>query len=167
MADKQFVMGIFKDEGPVIKALDGLKQSNWSIHRVYSPYPSHSILDTMNLKKSKVGYFTLAGGILGFLLGFGLSIHTASQWQLIVSGKPIIALVPFFIVGFECTILFGVFGTVLGLLTQARLPRIRMPEHYDPAFSGDHFGVLASCDAADTEGLVAFFQKTGADAKPV
>lgn len=167
MAAKQFVMGVFKDEGPVVKALAGLKQSNWSIHRVYSPYPSHSIDDLLKLRKSKVGYFVLVGGILGFLFGFGLSIYTANQWQLIVSGKPVIALVPFFIVGFECTILFAVLGNVLGLLTQARLPRFRLPEHYDPAFTADRFGVLASCETVETEGLVAFFEKAGGEAKPV
>ncbi len=64
-------------------------------------------------------------------------------------------------------VLFGVFGNVLGLLTQARLPRFRRPEHYDPGFSGERFGVLASCDTGETEGLVAFFQKAGGEAKPV
>ncbi|MEE8400363.1 MAG: DUF3341 domain-containing protein [Desulfobacterales bacterium] len=171
MADRQFVVGIFKEEGPVVKALEGLKWYNGSLHHVYGPYPSHSIHrsadDLLGRKKSKVGSFTLVGGILGFLLGFGLSIYTASQWQLIVSGKPIVALVPFFIVGFECTILFGILGNVLGLLTQARLPRFKMPEYYNPLFTGDHFGVVASCETADMQGLMAFFRETGGEAKPV
>ena len=159
-------MGVFEEEKQVVHTLDRLNQSGFRLHQVYSPYPSHPILNHLNLKQSRVGYFTLIGGILGFLIGFGLSIYTASQWRLIVSGKPVIALIPFFIVGFECTILFGVFGNIIGMLTQARLPRFRMPEYYDSRFTGHHYGILASCDDEDMEGLVTFFQNNGGEAKP-
>lgn len=154
-------MGTFTDENRVVDTLEALKQSDWRLHRVYSPYPSHPILKAMELKQSLVGYFTLIGGIMGFFIGFGLAIYTAGQWSLIVSGKPVTALVSFFIVGFECTILFGVFGNIIGLLTQARLPRFRKSIHYDPKFSADHFGILVSCDETIREDIVSFFQSHG------
>ena len=92
-----------------------------------------------------MGYFTLAGGIIGFFSGIGLAIYTALQWNLIVSGKPVVALIPFLIVGFEFTILFAVFGNVLGLLFQTNLPEFQSLRIYDPRCSGEHFGILASC----------------------
>lgn len=156
MAAEQFVMGTFTDEDKVVDTLRALKQSGGRLHRVYSPYPSHAILQAMGLKQSCVGYFTLIGGIMGFFIGFGLAIYTAGQWSLIVSGKPVTALVPFFIVGFECTILFGVIGNVLGFLTQARLPRFRKSAHYDPKFSADHFGIVVSCEETDRNRIVSF-----------
>jgi len=49
-----------------------------------------------------------------FFLGNSLAVYTSLQWSLIVSGKPVAALVPYFIVGFEFTILFAVFGNIVG-----------------------------------------------------
>jgi hypothetical protein len=109
-----------------------------------------------------VGWFTLAGGLTGFFTGFLLAAFTASRWSLIVGGKPVVALVPFFIVGFEFTILFAVFGNVLGLISQARLPRFETPTHYNERFTGDRFGVLASCGSDEQEALTRFFEENGA-----
>jgi hypothetical protein len=161
------VMGLFTDENQAISAIRDIKDSPWPMHRVHSPIPSHKIADALELKKSKVGYFTLAGGITGFFAGFLLAVFTASQWHLIVSGKPVISLVPFFIVGFEFTILFAVFGNVVGLIHQMRLPEYKGLEQYDPRCSGDCFGVTASCKAEGLEELKHFFQSKGGEVKVI
>ena len=161
MGTEYRVMGLFTDEARAVSAIEAIKDSPWPLRRVHSPVPSHKISDTLGLKKSKVGYFTLAGGIIGFFAGFLLAASTASQWNLIVSGKPVIALVPFFIVGFEFTILFAIFGNVAGLIHQMQLPGFKGLEEYDPRCSGEHFGILASCQASDLEGLVTFFKTKG------
>jgi len=122
-------------------------------------------MQALKLKKSKVGWFTLCGGILGFLAGFGLAAFTATRWNLIVSGKPIMAIIPFVVVGFEATILFAVFGNVIGLLTQMRLPNDVWLKYYDPRCSGEHFGVLAACQTNQEEGLEDFFRQRGAEVK--
>jgi molybdopterin-containing oxidoreductase family membrane subunit len=49
-------------------------------------------------------------------------------------------LIPFVIVGFEFTVLFAVFGNVIGLLTCMRLPDYKGLDIYDPRCSGEHFG---------------------------
>ncbi len=108
-----------------------------------------------------IGWFTLAGGIIGFVAGFSLAIFTSVQWELIVGGKPVIALIPFVIVGFEGTILLAVFGNIIGLLTQMRIPSDKWLKHYDSRCSGDHFGVLASCEPGQLDGLKDFFQQQG------
>jgi len=165
MQGKKYIMGLFKDEDQVVSTLAALKASTYSFQRVHSPIPSHKIMAALNLRKSRVGWFTLAGGILGFFSGFALAIFCSVQWNLIVSGKPIISLIPFFIVGFEFTILFAVFGNVIGLLTQTRLPSLKGMGYYDPRCSGEHFGVLAACEPVQQEGLKQFFQKNGAEVR--
>jgi hypothetical protein len=150
----------------VIDTLEALRAAPWSVVRVHGPIPNHKIADALKLPKSKVGYFTLAGGIIGFFTGFLFAAYTSVQWELIVSGKPVVALVPFFIVGFEFTILFSVFGNVLGLISQARLPRFDTYADYDPRFSGDRFGVLASCRAGERGGLTDLLKSQGAEIKP-
>ena len=164
-ADTISIMGIFASERRAASAIDGLRETPWTIERVHSPIPSHEIEHALEPPKSKVGWFTLAGGITGFFTGFLLAAFTATRWSMIVSGKPVVALVPFFIVGFEFTILFAVFGNVLGLISQARLPRFGMVTDYDPRFSGDRFGVLASCHSGEQGGLSEFFKSQGAEIK--
>jgi hypothetical protein len=165
MGPERYLMGLFKDEDQVVAAVNELKASSYSFHRVNSPFPSHKIMDALNLKKSMVGWFTLVGGMIGLVGGFALAIFTSVQWNLIVSGKPIVAIIPFVIVGFEATILCAVFGNILGLLTQMRLPSNKSMKYYDPRCSGEYFGVLASCEANQENGLNDFFRQQGAEVR--
>ena len=167
MVTDRHVFSVFPDEDKTISAIRGMDGSPWRLERVHSPFPSHKIMAALNLKKSPVGYFTLVGGILGFLTGIGLAIFTAVQWHLIVSGKPVVAWFPFIIVGFEFTILFSVFGNVLGLLVCGDLPDFQGVKRYDSRCSGEHFGILAACREGEEEALVDFFRKRGGEAKVI
>ena len=164
-ADTVSIMGIFASENGAADAIDRLRETPYTIERVHSPIPSHAIEEVLEMPKSRVGWFTLAGGITGFFIGFLLAAFTATRWSLIVSGKPVVALVPFFIVGFEFTILFAVFGNVLGLISQARLPRFKPVPGYDERFTGDRFGVMARCASHEKEKLTRFFEESGAETK--
>ena len=163
MAEQRAVMGVFKDEERVAKAVQALRDTSWTLQRVFSPFPSKRIGEALHLKTSPVGYFTLGGAILGFVGGFVLSVYTASEWNLIVSGKPVIAWVPFLIVAFEFTVLFAVFGNVIGLLIHSRLPEFETLQQYDPRCSGEHFGILATCSEGEEERLAAFFHEWGGE----
>jgi len=82
--------------------------------------------------------------------------------SIMVSGKPVMSLVPFFIVGFEFTILFAVFGNVIGLIHQMQLPCYKNLAVYDERCSGQHYGVVAACGPDEHEALAAFFKDRGA-----
>lgn len=166
MTGESRVVGLFTDAEQVVGALKAFKDSPWSVRRVYSPIPHHKIAEALKLPRSRVGYFTLVGGIIGFFTGFLLAAYTSIQWDLIVGGKPIVALVPFFIVGFEFTILFSVFGNVLGLINVSRLPDTSPPADYDPRCSGDHYGIVAACPPDNRDALAAFLKERGADVSP-
>jgi hypothetical protein len=166
MADRAYVMGLFESEHRAADVIGELKAGPWRLDRVHSPIPSETLSDALNLKKSPVGYFTLIGGIIGFFFGFLLAIFTATRWNIIVGGKPIVALVPFFIVGFEFTVLFAVFGNVIGMITQSGLPNWKgATTVYDERLSGRHYGVLASCERQDEAELIRFFEQKGGEAR--
>jgi molybdopterin-containing oxidoreductase family membrane subunit len=162
--NEKLIMGVFPDEEKAVSAIEALKPLSWKLDQVHSPFPSHKILEALKLKKSRVGYFTLAGGVLGFFFGLALAIFTAMRWGLIVSGKPIVSMIPFFIVGFEFTILFSVLGNVVGLIILNRLPDYEGLKKYDPRFSSDHFGIVASCEAGEQEKLSDLFRTHGGEA---
>ena len=160
--DKKKIMGLFETEADAVSAIADMQAQGWAIERVHSPIPSERIPKALGMRKSRVGWFTLAGGITGFFTGFLLAAFTATRWSLIVSGKPIVALVPFFIVGFEFTILFAVFGNVIGLITQANLPKFNYSQDYAPECSADQYGILAACGPEKSDELEAFFTERGA-----
>ena len=165
MTAKRYVMGLFENEDQAVEAVNELKTSAFQLQQVHSPIPSHKLSHALDIKKSRVGYFTLVGGILGLFTGFGLASYTAIEWNLIVSGKPIVALIPFFIVGFEFTILFAVFGNVIGMLALTGLPRLKLPDTYDPRCSSTHFGIVASCALSEEDHLTDFFQQKGGEVR--
>ena len=165
MAEQPSVLGVFKDEKSVAAAVKALQDTSWTLQRVFSPFPSKRIGEVLRLKTSPIGYYTLAGAVLGFLSGFALSVYTASEWNLIVSGKPVIAWVSFLIVAFEFTVLFAVFGNIAGLIIHSRLPEFETLRHYDPRCSGEHFGILATCRQGEEESLAAFFHDRGGESR--
>jgi hypothetical protein len=162
---RRYLIGSFRDEDQAVSAIEALKKSPWKLDRVHSPFPSHRISDALKVKKSRVGYFTLFGGIIGLFTGFALATYSAVQWNLIVSGKPVVALIPFLIVGFEFTILFAVLGNVIGLLSQGRLPEFETLKTYDPRFSGEYFGIVATCREGEQQELMDFLKNRGGEVK--
>jgi molybdopterin-containing oxidoreductase family membrane subunit len=165
MKPEKQVLGLFRDESFTAAAVEALAKTSWEVTDVHSPIRSDRILRALKVKKSKVGYFTLAGGIIGFFSGIGLAMYTGLQWKLIVSGKPVLAWIPYLIVGFEFTVLFAVLGNIVGLITQTRLPEYRSMRTYDPLCSGEHYGILASCPEGQQEALITFFREKGGEAK--
>ena len=165
MTDRQFVMGIFRNEGQAVAAVESLTDSPFRIEKVHSPIPSHRLSHALKSKKSRVGWYTLIGGIIGFFFGFALASFTALRWGIIVGGKPVVSLVPFLIVGFEFTVLFAVFGNIIGFLFQTDLPRFDWATHYDERVSGEHFGILATCEPSQQENLERLFETQGAEVR--
>jgi hypothetical protein len=165
MNDERIVIGVFERQDDAAAAVKAVEGSVFRLLKVNMPFSSHKIMDAMKLKKSRAGYFTLAGGIFGFFSGILLAAFTAERWGLIVSGKPVFAFIPFLIVGFEFTILFAVFGNLLGFLFFAKMPRFSEPQHYDVRFSGGHFGILASCRPGEEDELKRLFEERGGEAR--
>lgn len=167
MGNDRLILARFRDEAAAEATVRALADGPWSVRQVFSPVPSHRLLKAVGAKKSAVGWFTLAGGIIGFFSGFALAAFTASQWNLIVSGKPILSWVPFVIVGFEFTILFAVFGNVVGLITQTRLPDMTAYRELDPGCTGDQYGILADCPIDRTQDLMDRFIQLGGEPRIV
>ena len=110
-----------------------------------------------------VRYFTLAGGILGILSGFGLGFYTSMQWNLIVSGKPVSPIPPYIIIAFEFCILIGVFFNLGAVLLFSRIPWFRLKNYYDPRFSEDRYGAVILCDEPEKEKVREILTKAGAE----
>lgn len=163
MARRRALMGIFSYLDDLLASIEEMKKARVKIHTVYSPMARHEIQEALGLKPSPVRFFTLLGAVLGFVLGVSLAVYAGLQWEFITSGKPVMAWIPFMIVGFEFTILFGIFGNLAGVLINGRMPRFRLPDHYDPRFTQDRFGVLAFCTEEEREAVSRLMKEAGAE----
>ncbi len=162
MTRKHSLLGTFSHLDELLDALGKARERGLHVDTVYSPCPRHEILEAMSAKPSSVRFFTLTGGILGVLTGVGLVIYTCLQWKFIVSGKPVVPLVPAVVVGFEFCILFSVLFTITGLLFKTRLPKLRLPAHYRERLSQDEFGLLLVCAPEESQAASQFLTEAGA-----
>jgi Protein of unknown function (DUF3341) len=164
MARKLAVVGIFAYLDELLSAVKNLRKEEISISTVYSPMRSEEIREALGKPALGPGrFFTLAGGILGLLTGISLAWYTTAQWRFIVGGKPQIPVIPTVIPAFEFFILLSVIGTLAGLMFMNRMPKLRLPKHYDKRFSQDRFGILIYCTDANCEQVSSMLEKLGAE----
>ena len=134
-----------------------LKSRGFEDLTTYAPAPFEEIEEAEDPKPSGVRAFTLIGGLVGVVTGFGIQIWMSMDWPIKIAGKNIAAIPPMWIIGFELTILFGGILTVIGLVILGGLYPRPLDEHYSPRFSAEEFGVVVKCedrDVAEVESLM-------------
>jgi molybdopterin-containing oxidoreductase family membrane subunit len=160
-ADAIIVTGLYNTQEETLAAVKKIQEKGFEVREVHSPIPSDALARALGRKKSRIGWFTLTGGIIGFFSGFALAVFTSTRWDLIVSGKPIISWIPFFVIAFEFTILFAVLGNVLGIVTQVGLPDPDYEKNYDPECSGSMYGIEVASTPEDADSLRDLLDHTG------
>ncbi len=164
MARKPARLGVFADMCDLLSAIAALRKEGIEIAATYSPFRSGEIREALGESPLGPGrYYTLVGGIVGILTGIFLAVYTAAQWRFIVGGKYPIPYVPTVIPAFEFFILISVFFTLGGMLFLNRLPRLRLPAHYDKRFSQDRFGILVYCIEENKDQISNILKNSGAE----
>jgi molybdopterin-containing oxidoreductase family membrane subunit len=141
----QGVLGVFPYLDSAVTAIRQLRQAGFRDLTVYTPVPRHELEEVLAPRESPIRLFTIAGGLLGCLTGYGFTAFTSLDWPIVVGGKPLFHMIPYTIIAFELTVLFGALATVLGLFINARLPRVALETVYDPRFTNDTIGVFVHC----------------------
>ncbi|MBZ5586310.1 MAG: DUF3341 domain-containing protein [Acidobacteriia bacterium] len=157
------VIGFYADLTTLLDALELAKAQGCREVRTISPVPLPEAEQILGGKPSPVRRFALAGGLTGFLVGWALTIGSVEHYPLIVGGKPLVSLTPFGVVAYICTILFGALFTVVGMLINARLPKIQVGRGYDPRLTGNRFGLQVICGQAEVEKIQEKLLGTGAE----
>lgn len=129
------ILAEFPDPGALVHAAERIRSEGYRHFDTHSPFPIHGMDRAMGMGQSKVGYFTLGGGITGFALAYWLQWWTGGvDYPLNISGKPFFAVEPSIPIMFELTVLFSAFGAVIGMLALNGLPR-----PYNPLFYSRNF----------------------------
>lgn len=156
------VVGHFDQLDRFLAAIRELRASGLDNMRVASPVPHHEIDEALGRRESPVRVFALVGGIIGAIFGLGLTINTSIGYPHITGGKPIVSMPAFIVIAFELTILFGAIGTLLGLLVNARFPRLHIGPAFHPRFCRDQFGLFVFCAPDEIESTAQILRKAGA-----
>ncbi|MEK7408575.1 MAG: DUF3341 domain-containing protein [Acidobacteriota bacterium] len=156
-------IGFFADLDSLLGAVRAARAARWGEVRTISPIPLPEVDEALGARPSPVRRFTLAGALVGFLLGWALTIGAAEHYPIIVGGKPLVSITPFGVVAYVCTILFGALFTVAGMLINARLPKIQVGRGYDPRLTGNRFGLQVICREEEIEAVRKKLIELGAE----
>lgn len=114
----------------VLGVARAIRDAGYQLWDAITPFPVHGLDKAMGIKRSKIPYLTLAGGLTGFCTGVLMVWYmNAYDYPLIVGGKPFFSPIFPFPVFYELTILFAAFGTFFGMFFMNRLP-----QHHHPIF---------------------------------
>jgi hypothetical protein len=159
------VLAVFGHLDATVEAIQKLKAGGHGDElTVYSPIPRHELESAIAQPTSPVRMWTLIGGMTGCGIGAWLTLYMSYDWPIQVGGKPIGSILPYAIIMFEMTVLFGALTTILGLVFNALLAsRHQGTIAYDPRFTNDKFGIFVPAAAADASSVEALLKGAGAE----
>src|SRR5665213_1508490 len=129
------VMAEFETPGDLVAAARRVREAGLRKFDAYSPYPIHELDEAMDLHDNRVSLYTLIGGIVGGIGGFGLcSWVEAVALPLNIGGRPLVSVPMFIPITFELTILIGGLTAAISMIMLNGLP---MPYH--PVFNVERF----------------------------
>jgi Ni/Fe-hydrogenase subunit HybB-like protein len=152
----------FETPGALFRACRKLRGLGFTRYDAHSPFPVHGLDKVMGLSRSNVSLFVLVMGLGGAVLGMGVQWWVSGvAYPLIISAKPFFSWPAFVPVTFECGILGGAFGSILGLFWCSGLPRLHHPLFRSQRFervTDDRFFVSIEPDDSnlneETQGLL-------------
>lgn len=150
-APRYGLLAEFATAADVLHAAALVRDEGYTRWDVFTPFPVHGMDEAMGLGRSKVGWFTFVGGATGFTLGM-LMIWwmNAYDYPLIVGGKPLFSPIPAFPIAYELTILLAAFGSLGGMLSLNRLPRLHHPLFNSERFrKATHDGFFIAIETSD------------------
>ena len=135
--------------------------------QVLSPCPRHEIEHALGDPQTRLPFIALIFGALGCLTGYSFPAWTASDWVLPVGGKPLLAIPPFTIIGFELTIMFTALFTLAGMILLIAIDSLRYPlpkgvKQYT-RFQRDRFGLVVPCEPTQTHDFENLLKAHGAE----
>ena len=161
-------LGEFSTPAALLRAARDVHGAGYVRLDAHSPFPVHGLERALGLARSPVPWFVLILGLGGAAAGMVLQWWVSAEaYPLVISGKPLFSWPAFVPVMFECGVLGGATGAVLGFLLLARLP-----QHHHPLFNAERMarvtddGFFISIEAADprydADKTKSFLQEIGA-----
>jgi hypothetical protein len=165
VSHRRLHVAVFGNDADLLAAARECARSGCAVVDAYTPHAVHGLDAVMGIRRSRLPWATLVGGVLGMAGGLALQYWTsAADWPLDVGGKPLDSFVAFVPVAFELTVLCAGLATVAGILLRSGLLPGRRPARRIDRTTDDRFAlVVAGGGGAIAHGaLAAIFAAHGA-----
>ncbi len=160
------VKAIYEHLDCLLTGIERLQAANIDGWTALAPLPRHEIEEAVyEGRPSPVRWWTLTGAVTGLLTGFLLTSLTHATWPMInPGGKPVVAPVPFAVIMFECTILFGALANFAGMIFHCGLPAWFLDRSLrDPRVTDASFALVFDRAPQDeVDRITELLQQTGA-----
>lgn len=135
------LVAAFDDPHVLVEAARKTREEGYRQMDAFSPYPIEELPHALGIRKTRLPWVVLVGGILGGVGAYFMQWYSAViSYPFNIGGRPLHSWPSFIPVTFELTILCAAFAAVLAVLGMNGLP---MPYH--PLFNVPRFA-LASRD---------------------
>jgi hypothetical protein len=143
----KFLVGVFDEEGVLIKAIGKIREAGVRIHDVYTPYPVHDLDVYLGYKRTRLAKAAFAFGATGTTLAITMQSYMLGfAWPMNIGGKDHIAVPDFIPVTFEFTVLLASLGMVLTFLISNGLGPGKNATMFDPRSTDDKFVMAIALD---------------------
>ena len=160
---KRSMLALYDDANYAAEAGDSLKREGLSNSDfdflTGAPYPEGAFGERHSSHRLYI--FPFIGAILGLSAGVLLTSMTQVAYPLVTGGKPILSLPPIAIVTYEGTMLGAILFTVLGIIFESRLPRLRLGL-YDERITEGYIGVSVECEEEQLDRVEQVLTQAGA-----
>ena len=149
---REVLVGVFAGEAELLAAVRDARARGVPIHDAFTPYFVHGLDEALGTPRSRLGWATLAGALIGMTGAISLQVWAAViDWPLNVGGKPANSALAFLPITFEATILLGGLATAGAFFWLSRLgPRTR-PGRLASAATGDRLLLALELHGAGRE----------------
>ena len=160
---KRPILALYQDPNQAADAGDGLKSAGIPDtdydFLTDAPYPEGAFGERE--EKHRLYLFPFIGALLGLTSGILLTSMTQMAYPLVTGGKPILSLPPMAVVSYEGTMLGAILFTVLGIIFESRLPKLKMGL-YDTRITEGYIGVLVQAEEDQHDRLSNVLTQAGA-----
>lgn len=144
---RQSILGLYTDVSYAAEAGEALERTGLSRDEydflTDTPYPEGALGERHSSHRLYV--FPFIGALLGLTTALLLTIGTQVSYPLVTGGKPILSIPPMAIISYEGTMLGAILFTIIGIIFESRLPRLRMGI-YDDRITEGYIGVVVDCE---------------------
>ena len=160
---KKPILGLFEDANYAAEAGDALQQASISPEDydflTDAPYPEGAFGERHESHHLYV--FPFVGALIGITVGIILTSMTQLAYPLTQGGKPILSLPPMAVITYETTMLGAILFTVLGIIFESRLPKIKLGL-YDTRITEGYIGVLVNVEEGQLSQVSGILTQAGA-----
>jgi len=163
---QKVIHAIYDDDDVLLKAVKEVREGEYHIEEVYTPFPVHGLDKAMGLKGTRLAITAFIYGLLGLSFAvWMMNYMMIVDWPQNIGGKPSFSYaenMPAFVpIMFEMTVFFSAHLMVITFYMRSKIWPFQKASNPDPRTTDDKF--LMEVEVGDDEKkLETLLKKTGA-----